>query len=196
MGRKDGRTVIIFSYQRENPRCADRTDRYIKESAEAYARERGIRLPEPLQVTRAAYGKPCLNCPELYVGVTHTERRTLVAIGEHTFGIDAESRKRTLRKPEQIIKKLFSEEEQAYVRAAGEDSREYQRRVLEIWVKKEAYVKYLGEGLRAIRRADTCSVPGCYQNASDGEAIIYLYMDDRTPESRVERRMGGAGEKE
>ena len=49
------------------------------------------------------------------------------------------------------------------------------RLFLELWVKKEAYVKYTGEGLKTLAAVDTTTLSGRFENRSDEQHILYIY---------------------
>ena len=73
-----------------------------------------------------------------------------------------------------LCKRLLSESEKEFVKNVGSEE-EKTRRFLEIWVKKEAYVKYTGEGLQGMFDTDTFTLSGHFENRSDEQHILYIY---------------------
>ena len=73
-----------------------------------------------------------------------------------------------------LCKRFFSAAEQTFVKNAGAEE-EKTRLFLELWVKKEAYVKYTGEGLKALAAVDTTTLSGRFENRSDEQHILYIY---------------------
>ena len=166
------------------------TDRLILESLRQYAAETARFLPPDVTVRRSPLGKPYLPefSPALFVGVTHTDKTVVIAFDEKPFGIDCESNSRRVRRRESVMRRFFSEKEQQYVRLGtyASDALEtydrsdmaINRRFLEIWVKKEAYVKYLGIGLAALASADTFTIDqttGYFEKIPHGDDILYYF---------------------
>ena len=125
-----------------------------------------------LNILRDASGKPrAAGAPELDFSVTHTGDWWICAVGraeDGPFGIDAELRRRSVRKPDTLSRRFFRPEEARFVslasgkgntqirdfsenRSSGGTERnadaEKESRFLKIWVRKEAYLKYTGAGL-------------------------------------------------
>ena len=67
--------------------------------------------------------------------------------------------------------------ESAYVFENGISDKKSDLRFLEIWVKKEAYVKFLGTGIKDMKNCDTFSVKGSFEKADYGNNIIYIYKE-------------------
>ena len=89
------------------------------------------------------HGKPkLLNMPDVHYNISHSGPHMVCAIGEAPLGIDIE----ILRPIDlKIAKRFFAPDEFHYIRTAP--AYEQQRLFFEIWTKKEAYIKYRGEGL-------------------------------------------------
>ncbi len=164
----------IFYYNKaENHKSSD-TDRLIKESLNGY-----FRNDVSVEVKRTDAGKPYLyDCP-LHVGVTHTDSIVIIAISENRFGIDCESINRVVKNLYRIAEKYYSDNERAYVFEKSGDKSEVQKRFLEIWVKKEAYVKYTGKGLSAISRCDVTELCTFKRIENDYDLIIYIYEENK-----------------
>lgn len=113
-----------------------------------------------LSLGRGPKGKPfLLNRRDVEFSVTHTEGWWICAAGDAAdgaVGIDAERYGRRVKRPEALARRFFSREEQRLFSGADaqescgkscEERREAERLFLCIWVRKEAYLKYTGEGL-------------------------------------------------
>ncbi len=143
----------IYFYKREKA-----TDEYIKDS---------VGNPEA-KILRTAKGKPYLeNGP--FVSVSHTEDFIVVAVSENNIGIDMEKTDREIKKQEELTEKYFSQKEKEYATT--------KEKFLEIWTKKEAYVKFTGQGLSDIGK-DTFSHRGKYERIEKEGYIIFAYRED------------------
>jgi len=97
---------------------------------------------EKLIIDKNQYGKPFLvNFPNVHYNVSHTKGLIVCAISDSCVGIDVE-RIKPFNKC--IVEKFFSGNEREYVFTCQENQDE---RFAEIWTKKEAYVKWLGNGI-------------------------------------------------
>ena len=109
-------------------------------------------VAEQIQIRTTPEGKPYVTDPDgnrlsMEVSVTHTGDWWICAVGEHPLGIDAEYRNRQIR-PE-LSRRICTEEEKAFLDCIGSVDKEGCRKhLLRIWIEKEAYVKYLGTGIR------------------------------------------------
>ena len=87
----------------------------------------------------------------LHVSVTHTGDWWIGAVGEHPVGIDAELRSRKV--DPRLVRRICTKEELHWLDQetahVSEDLREERlcEKLLWLWVRKEAYVKYLGTGI-------------------------------------------------
>ena len=86
-------------------------------------------------------GKPHLIDKKLYFNIAHTEGRVALAISDQEVGVDIERKTRRIR-PD-LYKKVLSEEERIIYERRKDTSLYF----LTCWVKKEAYLKYLGTGI-------------------------------------------------
>ena len=109
----------------------------------------GIDSAEVLYTSR---GKPYVKgVPEdIYVSVTTADEVMVAAFSSKPVGIDGEHMARfendtRERKPDYIAlaERFFSSDEAEYVRDGSEEA----ERFAQIWVRKEAYVKYTGKGM-------------------------------------------------
>lgn len=102
-----------------------------------------VRLPaESLKFGVSELGKPYLkNLPEVQFNYSHTDSAVALALSSAPVGVDVE-RIRHVRKG--LTERFFAQSEREYAETSeiGRDER-----LIEIWTKKEAYVKLLGIGL-------------------------------------------------
>ena len=101
-------------------------------------RDAGLQ-PEEAGLALTAAGKPYLPAqPGIHISLSHSGGLAVCAAGDRPLGVDIE-RPRTFRSS--LLRRCFSEAE----RAAAEP--------LRLWVLKESFVKWTGEGLSACRGA-------------------------------------------
>ncbi len=143
-------TVYVFN------KTDGTTDELIKCAAEDIFRDAGGELPKNFSITRSELGKPYVNISHMFVSVSHTDDIVLVAVNGSEVGIDIENSSRKTENIAKIAERFFSEWEKSYVfsKEAG-----VRRRFLEVWVKKEAYYKFLGGDIRC---PDTFSARGTF----------------------------------
>lgn len=80
-----------------------------------------------------------------FISITDTRNYWACAVSDNPVGLDMEEASR-LVKP--AVAKRFHPEEIAYLAGLDESSSEWKEEFLSIWVKKEAYMKLAGEGIR------------------------------------------------
>ena len=107
--------------------------------AELYLGHTGRSLP-PILVTDR--GKPYFEDDPLHFSISHTKGHVFAALSDRPIGIDAEEQDRKIR-PE-LAEKILSPAEKARFDSATDK----RAALLRLWVLKEAWVKYTGEGLR------------------------------------------------
>ena len=96
---------------------------------------------EKLQISRGEHGKPYLQNSDIHFNYAHTESAVALALFDKPVGVDIE-KPRTVR--EGFARKFFAPSEADYVEQSDFGREE---RLVEIWTKKEAYVKEIGIGL-------------------------------------------------
>ena len=90
------------------------------------------------------WGKPFIpDAPDFHFNLSHSGSWVVLAFGDSPVGIDVEKLDYTPGR-QQVIRRFFTPEEQAYVL---EDSAEEGERFFRIWTAKESWLKYTGEGL-------------------------------------------------
>lgn len=94
-------------------------------------------------IEKTKFGKPYLkDYPNIHFNLSHTKGVTVFALSDKEVGIDIE---RIKKFNERIPIKFFSNNEQNYIFQKNEGQK---TRFHEIWTRKEAYVKWLGIGMR------------------------------------------------
>ena len=152
-------------HKREN------TDMMIRESLNDYIS--GYSLPSyDGQILRTELGKPYIDYP-LHIGVTHTDEIVVIGIDENSFGIDAEKSGRKMPRCDAVMKKFFTANECALIELAENKDEAF----LDIWVKKEAYVKFTGDGLSGMKDCDVTTLSGFEKVENDRDLIIYIYKE-------------------
>lgn len=102
-----------------------------------------------------ADGRPCLVGADLDFNITHTDRAVFCAIARKAedgrVGIDAErvDRVSTLRSMALAERWFTGEERRIFAKSPTPET------FLSVWTRKEALVKWTGEGMRALRSEDT-----------------------------------------
>ena len=92
-----------------------------------------------LKFARNKHGKPYFeSLPDFNFNISHSGNLTVIAVSDQNIGVDTEK----LRKPDFRVAKRFCEDEYNYINKSPSPTTFF-----EIWTKKEAYLKYLGEGL-------------------------------------------------
>ena len=107
--------------------------------AELYRSQTGRELP-PILVTDR--GKPYFAGDDLHFSVSHTKGHVFVALSDRPVGIDAEETDRDINL--RLAEKILSPAERLRYDAAADK----RTALLKLWVLKEAWVKYTGEGLQ------------------------------------------------
>lgn len=88
------------------------------------------------------YGKPYLiDQPDVHFNISHTRNAIAVIVSDKPVGIDIE---RVSEVDISIAERYFTRNEFSYIIQSSEHQ---DKRFYEIWTKKEAYIKYTGQGL-------------------------------------------------
>ena len=134
-----------------------------------YCEEKGLPYNSDGKVLRTEKGKPYFDGCDVFFSVSHTNLLTAVCYAPYNIGIDCENINRKLKHAELIKEKIYSQKEREY--SADNE------RFLEIWVKKEAYIKYTGKGLSDIFKFDTFSLKGNFNLTRYNSHIICTYYE-------------------
>ncbi len=90
-------------------------------------------------LSKGPHGKPYFeNLPDFHFNISHSGNIQLIAISNRPIGVDVQR----LKSVNLNVAKRFCEDEYGYITECDSDYR-----LIEIWTKKEAYLKYLGDGL-------------------------------------------------
>ena len=116
-------------------------------------------------------GRPYFEERTCDFSITHTQNHVFCAIieGEESMriGIDAEDLGRPdFSNLEEMAARWFGENEQVVFLASPT-----KETFLRLWTRKEAYVKYTGEGLKSLSKIDTVSLE------ADGEVCFFVYRE-------------------
>lgn len=162
-------TVFIFTAESGSLPATDDAVRY---AVCLFMTAKGLPASRFLRFEREKGGKPFLaDFPSLHMGVTHTASVLAVAVADTPVGLDMEETRRRVDNRRRIAKKYFTAPEFDEFLRDGADDAAFLRR----WVKKEAYVKYTGKGLKALAGVDTTALSGCFTPlAVEGHfAVLY-----------------------
>lgn len=100
---------------------------------------------EEIKICRDENGKPNLNIKDLHIGFSHSKNRIIFGYSKIKFGIDIENIRNISHFGDRFFKKVLTEEEYKFL---FYESKSFNRDFIKIWTKKEAYLKYLGIGIR------------------------------------------------
>lgn len=137
-----GEQMNIYTYQKD-PATTLTSDDMIRSSLRAYNREARLGLGDSfvheLPILRTAKGKPYIEGNPIHFSLSHSGNLMVCAVGKKEIGIDVQHIRhaRTI----EVAQRFFSPEESDYVNLNGEEG------FFELWSRKEAFVKYIGEGI-------------------------------------------------
>ncbi len=97
-------------------------------------------------------GKPYFKGNDIYFNISNKDNITVAVTSSKPIGIDIEK----LTFKEGIVKHFFRESEQEIIKNSLDKELDFTT----IWVKKEAYIKYLGLDITSIRKIDTTTITG------------------------------------
>ena len=100
----------------------------------------GFSAETPLDLKTGDYGKPFLRLDGCFFNLSHSADAVICALSDREIGADVQMK--AMLQPA-VIKRCFSEEEKAFIRAAADPDDAF----TEIWVKKESFCKLKGRGL-------------------------------------------------
>ena len=161
----------LYFYDKNKGHKRENTDMLIRESLKEYISGHSL-APYDGEILRTELGKPYIDYP-LSIGVTHTDDVVIIGIDEKSFGIDTEKVGRRMLRREEIAKKFFTKSEQDLIDCAVEKDKAF----LDIWVKKEAFVKFTGMGLSGMKDCDVTALSGFEKIENDRDLIIYIYKE-------------------
>lgn len=97
-------------------------------------------------------GKPYFKGNDIYFNISNKDNITVAVTSSKPIGIDIER----LTFKEGVVKHFFRESEQEIIKNSLDKELDFTT----IWVKKEAYIKYLGLDITSIRKIDTTTITG------------------------------------
>lgn len=105
-------------------------------------KEFGIDINQ-ISIVNDDLGKPYIEGHEnIFFNISHTHNVIAIAFSDNRVGVDIE---KETENSTGIAKRFFTEKENEYITNVSVDP---MKAFLEIWTKKEAFIKYLGLGLR------------------------------------------------
>jgi 4'-phosphopantetheinyl transferase len=129
--------------------------------------------PEEIRFNYSRYGKPYLdgsNPDQIAFNLTHSENICLIAVTHGSaLGIDVE-RVKSFENYESLVSEACSSEESATIRSV--DSRSRAETFLQIWTRKEAHMKALGQGLSGDFRNSAPGAQWTFHTFSPGDGYI------------------------
>ena len=91
------------------------------------------------QICKGEKGKPYIQGVNIHFSISHSENIWICAVCDKNVGADIQKIRKSRYRD--IADRFFTKAEKEYVDAFGEEG------FFEIWVRKEAYVKYTGSGM-------------------------------------------------
>ena len=161
----------LYFYDKTCGHKREQTDMMIRESLKEYISGHSL-APYDGEILRTEPGKPYIDYP-LYIGVTHTDDIVIIGIDKDAFGIDAEKKSRKMPRRDSVAKRFSTASECALIEKAEDKDEAF----LDIWVKKEAYVKFTGMGLSGMKDCDVTTLSGFEKIENDRDLIIYIYKE-------------------
>lgn len=136
-----------------------------------------------IDIKTDVYGKPYIvEYEQWHFSITHTAGMIGIAISDESVGIDAE---KICDADLRITKRFFTAQENLRI----ENSANKNKRFLEIWTKKEAYLKYIGKGLHTpMRSFDVFELANKFESFEECGYMISICHDRiRDIEISIER---------
>lgn len=193
--------MYLYLYYSENmDRQTGFSEKLVRKALSDYC---GRRLPEipaelltKIAIAREEKGKPHFQglpagrdgkTPPVHYSVSHSGNWWGCLMADEPVGFDMEVCRNRIDH-EKIARRYFADEESALILSGGADA------FFDVWVRKEAYVKYLGTGLSvglgsftvsengrlldqvAIKRNEECGRPLCFiRSVEIGEGVKAAY---------------------
>lgn len=141
-------------------------------------------LPADVSIHRGSHGKPFVDGSYgVHFSVTDTESMWMCSVADYVHGTDAEYYLRNVRDADKLASRFMTEAESRYVCSASTPE-EQSAQFTYLWTRKEAYLKYSGEGLAGIS-----SVPPVFTapEGTDLRTFVYegLYVSICAPENSL-----------
>ena len=163
----------LYYYPKSKKHTSTNTDVLILTSVGAFCKEFSLSDYQG-RVLRTCLGKPYLENNFLHVGVTHTDNIVIGAVDFSPLGIDCESKTRVMKTKERIMNRFFTDNEREWIKSNSDTDTAF----LHMWVKKEAYVKFTGEGISGLCSCDVTTMENSFTlQKNDKNLIIYTYKE-------------------
>jgi 4'-phosphopantetheinyl transferase len=128
----------------------NKSERLLKKAIELYVKEKSTEIADfscidfdDLELKKTKMGKPYIEGNPLYFSISHTDEIWSCLISRENVGLDIQKTKEI--NFEKLANRFFLDEEIKFVRDNGNDG------FFDIWVRKEACIKYFGTGIRDLR---------------------------------------------
>ncbi|MCI2062749.1 MAG: 4'-phosphopantetheinyl transferase superfamily protein [Eubacteriaceae bacterium] len=140
--------LYVFTGQDDRKKTGGHSDDIIRKSLGLYIRDNHLPSQGAQEILKTEAGKPYFRESDLYFSVSHTGSLCACLIGTQRVGLDMQQIRRT--RTVSIAERYFSDSEIEYIEKNGDEG------FFDIWVRKEAYVKFLGTTLaKGISKYDT-----------------------------------------
>ncbi len=132
--------LYVYGHYQGGREGRQNTERLVRRCAEMYIAEKRLSMGSvPGEILRTPRGKPYFKEIPLDFSVSHTGSLWVCAMDAGPVGVDVQAVRSCPY--DKIAKRYYAPDERAHVAAKGEPG------FFQIWVRKEAYAKYTGEGL-------------------------------------------------
>jgi Phosphopantetheinyl transferase len=140
--------LYIFTEPDGRKNAGGHSDDIIRRSLELYVRDNSLPSQGAQEILRTEAGKPYFRESDLFFSLSHTGSLCACLIGTQRVGLDIQQMRMT--RTVSIAERYFSDSEIEYIEKNGNEG------FFDIWVRKEAYVKFLGTTLaKGISKYDT-----------------------------------------
>lgn len=107
--------------------------------------------PENITFSLTEKGKPFVPDLPVKFSISHSGEYVLCTVSDCSVGADIEKLRNV---NDRLIYRVCAENEKRYVAEKGISQAEKNRRFMRVWTGKEAYFKYLGTGITALKEVD------------------------------------------
>ena len=165
---------------RHNGLSSEQERTWARKVLNAALSERIPHCSEQLRFEYGRYGKPYLKDESLQFSLSYTHGAYIIALSGGEIGADIERLRAA--KPH-VAARCFTDTENSYLSA---DMALFDQRFYELWTKKEAYLKYTGEGFyRSPKSIDvlSCPIRNSLYTLTEDDVIISLCGQNIQPVS-------------
>ena len=120
-------------------------------------------------VQKTQNGKPFIDKVGVFFSISHTKNRVYCAVSDRNIGIDAEFLSgRSDTQIQKFANRFFLENEIEFVKKKEFSEEAF----LEVWTKKEAYIKMKGSTIADVKKTDTSKLS--ITTYTDGKYIVSI----------------------